>query len=87
MPPEAIVVTAASKRYGDHPALRGVSFRVKAGEAVGYLGPNGAGKSTTLRLLCGLTRPNEGEVRVLGLDPIRDHDGALRKVGVLVETP
>lgn len=47
-------------------ALRDVSFRVQAGEALGIIGPNGAGKSTMLKLLSGIMRPDRGSVRVRG---------------------
>lgn len=51
------------------PALRGVSFAIRPGEAVGYLGPNGAGKTTTLKILAGVLFPDAGEVKVLGFVP------------------
>ena len=87
MPLGAIEVEHATVSYGPRKALRDVTFTISSGEAVGYLGPNGAGKTTTLRLLSGLRRPDSGSVRLLGLDPARDHGSALRRVGVLVETP
>ena len=49
--------------------LKGVNFRVRAGEVVALLGPNGAGKTTAVKLLLGLLQPNTGKVRVLGGDP------------------
>lgn len=75
-----------SKRYGARVALRGVHLRLGRGESVGYLGPNGAGKTTTLRLLAGLARPDEGTVRLLGVDP-RSRPTPLARVGTLIETP
>jgi ABC-2 type transport system ATP-binding protein len=87
VPAAAIEVERATVSYGPRPALREVTFAIASGEAVGYLGPNGAGKTTTLRLLAGLRRPDSGSVRLLGLDPAQDHGAALRRVGVLVETP
>jgi ABC-type multidrug transport system ATPase subunit len=87
VPSGAIEIERASVSYGPRVALREISFEIAPGQAVGYLGPNGAGKTTTLRLLAGLLRPASGSVRLLGLDPVRDHGKALRHVGVLVETP
>ena len=64
----AVEVADLHKRYGHHPALRGVSFRVEAGSVYGLLGPNGAGKTTTLRILATLVRPDTGTARVAGHD-------------------
>jgi ABC-2 type transport system ATP-binding protein len=50
-------------------ALDGVSFRIEAGERVGFLGPNGAGKTTTLKILSGLLHPSRGEATVAGFVP------------------
>ncbi|HEU5472214.1 MAG TPA: ABC transporter ATP-binding protein [Actinophytocola sp.] len=57
------------KRYGDKPAVNGVSITVEQGEIFGILGPNGAGKTTTVECVEGLRRPDGGTVRVLGLEP------------------
>lgn len=56
------------KRYRGVPAIENISFRIDAGEIVGYLGPNGAGKSTTVKILAGLLRPNSGDVLFEGVD-------------------
>jgi ABC-2 type transport system ATP-binding protein len=72
-----IVVDSVSKWFGDVVAVSDVSFAVAPG-VTALLGPNGAGKSTILRLLCGLTTPSRGRVRVLGGDPRRDLDLAGR---------
>jgi ABC-2 type transport system ATP-binding protein len=66
-----IEVEHVSKWFGDVVAVSDVSFSVGTG-ITALLGPNGAGKSTVLRLLCGLARPSEGRVRVLGGDPRHD---------------
>ena len=69
--PASIEVSRASKWFGDVVAVSDVSFEVRPG-VTALLGPNGAGKSTMLRMLCGLTVPAQGSVRVLGADPRRD---------------
>jgi ABC-2 type transport system ATP-binding protein len=78
------------KNYGDVRALRGVNFRVRAGELVALLGPNGAGKTTAVKLLLGLMQPNSGRVRVFGVDPTnpenRMRTGAMLQVGRVPET-
>src|SRR5262249_61832695 len=56
------------RRFGAFTAVDHVSFRVERGEVFGFLGSNGSGKSTTIRMLCGLLAPSEGNARVAGLD-------------------
>ncbi len=79
-----------NKNYGDVRALRGVNFRVRAGEVLALLGPNGAGKTTAVKLLLGLLQPNSGKVRVFGGDPTnpenRMRTGAMLQVGRVPET-
>ncbi len=79
-----------NKNYGNIRALRGVDFRVRAGEVVALLGPNGAGKTTAVKLLLGLIQPNTGKVRVFGGDPTnpenRMRTGAMLQVGRVPET-
>lgn len=64
-------------------ALDGVDLRVERGEIVAYAGPNGAGKSTTVKLLSGLLAPDEGTVRVLGMDPVRERARYVARIGVV----
>jgi ABC-2 type transport system ATP-binding protein len=66
-----VVVTAVSKWFGDLVAVSDVTFALRPG-VTALLGPNGAGKSSLLRMLCGLTAPSNGTVRVLGRDPRTD---------------
>ncbi len=80
-----IQVEQVSKSYGPVRALRGVSFAVGRGEVVGLLGPNGAGKTTLLKVLTGLFEPEEGAVRIGGLDVVRAPEEARRLLGYLPE--
>jgi ABC-2 type transport system ATP-binding protein len=64
-------------------ALRGIDLTIARGEIVAYAGPNGAGKSTTIKLLAGLLAPDEGTVRALGMDPIRERTRYVGRVGVV----
>jgi ABC-2 type transport system ATP-binding protein len=76
-----IVVEGVSKWFGDVVALSDVSCTIGYG-VTALLGPNGAGKSTLFRLLCGLTRPSRGTVRVLGGNP-RDDLSLMRHLGLV----
>lgn len=80
-----IEVNDLVKRYGDTTALDGVDLTVDEGEILGVLGPNGAGKSTAVECIAGLRTPDEGEVRVLGLDPRRDRTRLRQVVGVQLQ--
>jgi ABC-2 type transport system ATP-binding protein len=77
-------VRTLSKRYGSRRAVDDISFRLSAGEIVGFLGPNGAGKTTTMRMICGLIRPSAGSVEVLGQ---RVPGSSLRQLGAMIEEP
>ena len=63
--------------------MRELSLSVERGEMFGLIGPDGAGKTTTIRLVCGLLRADTGSVRVLDLDPVRDHRRLTGSVGYL----
>jgi ABC-type multidrug transport system ATPase subunit len=76
-----------TKRYGRRLVVDGVSLEVGRGDICGFLGQNGAGKSTTLRMIAGLVRPTAGEVFLLGHDVARRRTRALRRVGVIIESP
>lgn len=62
-----------SRRYGDTIALDDLSFKVDAGEVVGFLGPNGAGKTTAMRSVLGIVQPDSGEVLWKG-NPVQHRD-------------
>ena len=83
----AIEVAGLAKRYGDFEAVRGLDFRIDAGEVVGFLGPNGAGKTTTMRMLTGFVPPSDGSARLAGHDIFSEAIAARRVVGYLPETP
>jgi ABC-2 type transport system ATP-binding protein len=72
-------------RQGPVEAVRGVDFRVDAGEIVGFLGPNGAGKTTTLRMLTTLLNPTAGTATVAGYDLRADPAGVRRRIGYVAQ--
>ncbi|GGJ02668.1 ABC transporter ATP-binding protein [Alicyclobacillus cellulosilyticus] len=74
----AVAVEGLKVLYGERVALAGVSFEVPAGTCFGLLGPNGAGKSTTMKVLCGLVRPQAGWVRLFGREVSGGHADAGR---------
>lgn len=84
-PALAITTAGLRKSFGDLVAVDGIDLAVPRGSFYGFLGPNGAGKSTTIKCLTGLLTPTAGELRILGVDPIRDPVAAKRKTGVVPE--
>lgn len=82
-----ISVGELKKFFGDVKAVNGISFEVKKGEVFGLLGPNGAGKTTTIKLLLGLLEPNQGDIRVMGLNPETEEVEIKRRVGYVSEEP
>jgi sodium transport system ATP-binding protein len=78
-----IEVQNLSKSFGEVKAVRNISFRMNDGEITGLLGPNGAGKTTTLRMLYSLLPPDEGSIRIDGLDPVENAMDIKRTLGVV----
>jgi ABC-2 type transport system ATP-binding protein len=81
----AIVVEELRKSYGDHEAVRGISFRINEGEVFGLLGPNGAGKTTTVEILEGYRERDGGRVDVFGFDPARAELEYRERIGVVLQ--
>lgn len=82
---EAIVVENFSKSYGAQRVVHNLNFTVRRGEVFALLGPNGAGKTTTVETLEGYRKPDQGTIRVLGLDPIRESANLRPQVGVMLQ--
>ena len=72
-----------SKHYGERLAVDGIDFDVPAGVCFGFLGPNGAGKTTTMKMIYGLVAIGDGELRVLGLDGVRERRRIKAMLGVV----
>ncbi len=78
----AIELTGVTKRFGPKVAVNKVSLAVPQGQVYGLIGPNGAGKTTTFSMMCGYLYPSEGQVRILGVNPMTP--GALKgRLGAL----
>ncbi|MCB1560542.1 MAG: ABC transporter ATP-binding protein [Xanthomonadales bacterium] len=74
-----------TRRFGELVAVDHVDLDVPRGQIHGFLGPNGSGKSTTIRMLCGLLLPTEGEINVLGLDIPRQSETLRRRIGYMTQ--
>jgi ABC-2 type transport system ATP-binding protein len=81
----AIRVSELRKSYGEHEAVRGISFDIRVGEVFSLLGPNGAGKTTTVEILEGYRQRDGGVVEVLGFDPARAQIAYRERIGVVLQ--
>jgi ABC-2 type transport system ATP-binding protein len=81
----AIDVRGLNKRFGAKHVVRDFSLQVQGGEIYGFLGPNGSGKTTSIRMLCGLLRPDSGSGSCLGYDVVRETAAIKREVGYMTQ--
>lgn len=81
----AIRAQGLTRRFGDLVAVDHVDLQVSAKQVYGFLGPNGSGKSTTIRMLCGLLTPSEGEIEVLGLRIPEQAEALRRRIGYMTQ--
>lgn len=84
-PEFAIDVQGLNKHFGDKHVVKDVSLRVRRGEIFGFLGPNGSGKTTTIRMMCGLLKPDSGSGTCLGYDIVRESAEIKRKAGYMTQ--
>lgn len=82
----AVEVRDLVVRYGDTTAVDGVSLRLPRGRVLALLGHNGAGKTSLLQVCEGFRRPDGGLVRVLGADPVDDHDALMPRLGIMLQS-
>lgn len=78
-----IILNNISKYFDDIKASDNISMHIKKGEKLGIVGANGAGKTTLIRMICGLLRQDEGEIRVLGHNPLEHSKSVGMKIGVV----
>ncbi len=81
----AIDVRDLNKHFGNKHVVNNVSMRVRKGEIFGFLGPNGSGKTTTIRMMCGLLKPDSGSGTCLGYDIQRESAAIKRNVGYMTQ--
>lgn len=82
-----IRVEGLTKYYGEHAAIKDISFNIESGEVVGFLGLNGAGKSTSLKILGCVLLPTSGKVEIDGFDVAKDPHEIRKRIGFLPDTP
>ena len=75
------------KKFGNHTAVKGISFKVDKGKIYGFLGPNGAGKSTTMNIMTGCLAATDGSVVINGHDIFKEPKEAKKCIGYLPELP
>ncbi len=83
---DLITMDRVSKSFGHVRAVDQVSVSLRKGEILGFLGPNASGKTTTVRLLNGVIFPDDGVIRVMGYDSVKDGNEIRKRSGVLTET-
>jgi ABC-2 type transport system ATP-binding protein len=83
----AIETNGLTKRYGSLTAVNKLDLKVQRNSIHGFLGPNGAGKTTTIKILVGLLKPDEGNVKILGQEMRRDHADSRLGIGYMPELP
>jgi len=81
----AIDVKRLNKSFGDKHVVKDFSLQVKRGEIYGFLGPNGSGKTTSIRMICGLLKPDSGSGQCLGHDVITETAAIKREVGYMTQ--
>ena len=79
----AINIEDLHKSYDDVKAVQGVSYNIRKGEMFGLVGPDGAGKTTTIRMLCGLVKPDSGSATLLDMDIVKDKNKIKDEIGYL----
>ena len=80
-----IDVERLNKSFGRKHVVKDFSLQVRRGEIYGFLGPNGSGKTTSIRMLCGLLRPDSGRGTCLGYDVVRETAAIKREVGYMTQ--
>lgn len=80
---DAIKIDGLIKRFGDFIAVDNININIKEGEIYGLLGPNGAGKSTTIGIMCGLLKPTNGKIEILGVDVTKSMKNQNKLIGLV----
>ncbi|MCI5537937.1 MAG: ABC transporter ATP-binding protein [Oscillospiraceae bacterium] len=78
----AIELDKVTKKYKDVTAVDSLSFKVEKGKCVSILGVNGAGKTTSIKMMCGIIKPDSGSIRVMGYDTVNERNKVGSVIGV-----
>ena len=71
------------RKYNYIKAVDDISFSIKKGEIIGYIGPNGAGKLTTIKMLCGILKPDSGTIKINNMNPYKERKNFVKDIGVV----
>ena len=82
-----IELTNLTKQYGDKVAVDDITITFPSGRIIGYIGPNGAGKTTTLKMMCGITKPTHGNIKLNGIDIGQQPLQAKKQFGFVFDNP
>ena len=82
-----IQLTNLTKQFGDKVAVDDISITFPSGKIIGYIGPNGAGKTTTLKMMCGITKPSNGQILLNGIDIAKEPLVAKKQLGFVFDSP
>ena len=82
---KVIEIKNLTKSYGNGRGIRNINLDIYKGDIFGFLGPNGAGKTTAMKIMTGLIRPEQGDVKILGYSVTEEYEKAMAQVGCLIE--
>ena len=81
-----IEINGLTKTYKNSRGINNINLEIKKGDIFGFLGPNGSGKTTTMKIMTGLIKEYDGEIKLFGHSVRDDFESAMEKVGAMVET-
>ena len=82
-----IETISLKKIFGNQISVDNLNIHIKKGEVYGLLGRNGAGKTTSMRMIMGLVKPSEGQIKIFGKDYGKNVVQTYRRIGSIIETP
>lgn len=83
---KVIEISKLTKVFKNGRGITDINIDIHRGDIFGFLGPNGAGKTTAMKIMTGLTKPDSGDVKILGYSILEEFEKAMEKVGCIIET-